>query len=56
MTDLSWVADENGVALHMPDPTGLTLGVTVTLPPEQVEAIWVTMRSAQLGADTTGDL
>lgn len=56
MTDLSWVADENGVALHMPDPTGLTLGVTVTLPPEQVEAIYTCMRSAQLGADTTGDL
>lgn len=56
MSDTTWRADEHGVALHMPDPTGMTLGVTVTLPPEQVEAMYLAQRAAQLGANTKGDL
>lgn len=51
-----WLADEDGAVLSIPDPTGLTSGVKVRLTPEQVAAIYQTMRAAQLGADTRGDL
>ena len=56
MSSVQWRAHEDGADIHMPDPTGLTNGVTVVLPPAEVEAIYTTMRAAQLGADSTGSL
>lgn len=44
------------VDVVVPDPLGLTSGITVRLDTEQVERAYSTLRASQLGADMKGDL
>lgn len=51
-----WRADEDGVSLHVPDPSGLTDGATVRIPDWEVARMFTAVRSAQLGTNGRGDL